>query len=150
MDLRSVTEIATIVGSFSIFFTLVFIVIELKKNLDQTKSINVANRDLVNSEFVHFWADGTNAKLVIKGRREFESLNEVELFQFESFIEQRVKLFSFGSTTVHKENRIILDYKIREFFEYPGSIQCYKNLVSKNLIPPVWRTVIDPALEENK
>jgi hypothetical protein len=76
MDLKSFAEIATIVGSFSIFVTLIFIVIELKKNLDQTKLINIANRDLVNSEFVHFWAGEDNAKLVIKGRNAFESLTK--------------------------------------------------------------------------
>ena len=147
MDLRSFAEIATIVSSFCIFVTLIFIVIELKKNLDQTKLVNIANRDLVNSEFVHFWAGEENAKLVIKGRNAFESLTDAELYQFESFIEQRIKLFCFGANTVTKGNRIILDYKIREFLEHSGSLKCYENLISKNLIPPMWRAVIDPALE---
>ena len=132
-------------NSFRIPFSKV--VIELKKNLDQTKLVNIANRDLVNSEFVHFWADEDNAKLVIKGRNAFESLTDAELYQFESFIEQRIKLFCFGANTVTKGNRIILDYKIREFLEHSGSLQCYENLISKNLIPPMWRAVIDPALE---
>ena len=109
--------------------------------------INIANRDLVSSEFVLFWAGEANTKLVIKGRNAFESLNDVELYQFESFIEQRIKIFFFGANTIIKGNRITLDYKIREFFEYPGYFQCYENLVSKNLIPPMWRAVIDPALE---
>ena len=64
MDLKFFAEIETIVSSFSIFVTLIFIVIELKRNLDQTKLVNIANRDLINSEFVHFWADEDNEKLV--------------------------------------------------------------------------------------
>jgi len=150
MELNTVTQIATIVGSFSIFLTLVFVVVELKKNFEQTKSVNVANRDLVNSEFVHFWADEKNARLVVKGRTEFDSLNSFELFQFESFVEQRVKLFAFGSTTVDKSNRFVFECKIREFFEHPGSIECYQNLVLRNLIPPMWSAVIDPALERRQ
>ena len=107
MDLQSYGQIAEIITAISILLTLVFLVIELRKSISQTKSVNIANRDLVNSEFVHFWADEKNARLVVKGRNHFESLNSVELFQFESFIEQRVKLFAFGSTTVFGEDKII-------------------------------------------
>ena len=146
MDLQSYGQIAEIITAFSIFLTLVFLVIELRKNMSQTKSVNIANRDLVNSEFVHFWADEKNARLVVKGRDHFESLNSVELFQFESFIEQRVKLFAFGSTTVFGEDKVIFQYKVREFFQYPGALECYQKMVSNKLIPPVWRNVVDPAL----
>ena len=107
MDLQLYAQIAAIVAAFSIFLTLVFLVIELRRSISQTKSVNIANRDLVNSEFVHFWADEKNARLVVKGRNHFASLNSVELYQFESFIEQRVKLFAFGSTTVFGEDFII-------------------------------------------
>ena len=113
MDLQSYAQIAEIIAAFSIFLTLVFLVMELRKNMSQTKSVNIANRDLVNSEFVHFWADENNARLVVKGRNNFASLNSVELYQFESFIEQRVKLFAFGSTTVFGEDKVIFHYKIR-------------------------------------
>ncbi len=146
MDLQSYGQIAEIITAISIFLTLVFLVIELRKNMSQTKSVNIANRDLVNSEFVHFWADEKNARLVVKGRNDFASLNSVELYQFESFIEQRVKLFAFGSTTVFGEDRIIQEHKIREFFQYPGAIECYQKMVSNKLIPPIWRNVIDPVL----
>ena len=150
MDLQSYGQIAEIITAFSIFLTLVFLVIELRKNMSQTKSVNIANRDLVNSEFVHFWADEKNARLVVKGRNHFASLNSVELYQFESFIEQRVKLFAFGSTTVFGEDRIIQQHKIREFFQYPGAIECYQNMVTNKLIPPMWRTVVDPALTQRE
>ena len=150
MDLQSYGQIAEIITAFSIFLTLVFLVIELRKNMSQTKSVNIANRDLVNSEFVHFWADEKNAGLLVKGRNQFASLNSVELYQFESFIEQRVKLFAFGSTTVFGEDRIIQQHKIREFFQYPGALECYQKMVSNKLIPPVWRNVIDPALKQKE
>ena len=150
MDLQSYAQIAEIIAAFSIFLTLVFLVMELRKNISQTKSVNIANRDLVNSEFVHFWADENNARLVVKGRDNFASLNSVELYQFESFIEQRVKLFAFGSTTVFGEDRIIQQHKIREFFQYPGALECYQKMVSNKLIPPVWRNVVEPALKQKE
>ena len=150
MDLQSYGQIAEIITAISIFLTLVFLVIELRKSMSQTKSVNIANRDLVNSEFVHFWADEKNAGLLVKGRNQFASLNSVEISQFESFIEQRVKLFAFGSTTVFGEDRIIQQHKIREFFQYSGALECYQNMVSNKLIPPVWRNVVDPALKQKE
>ena len=150
MDLQLYAQIAAIVAAFSIFLTLVFLVIELRRSISQTKSVNIANRDLVNSEFVHFWADEKNARLVVKGRNHFASLNSVELYQFESFIEQRVKLFAFGSTTVFGEDFIIQQHRIREFFRYTGALECYQKMVSGKLIPPMWRNVIDPALKQKE
>ena len=150
MDMQLYAQIAEIIAAFSILLTLVFLVIELRKSISQTKSVNIANRDLVNSEFVHFWADEKNAWLVVKGRNHFASLSSVELYQFESFIEQRVKLFAFGSTTVFGEDRIIQQHKIREFFQYSGALECYQKMVSNKLIPPVWRNVVDPALKQKE
>ena len=146
MDMQMYAQIAEVIAALALVLTLVFVAIELRKNISQTKLVNIANRDLVNSEFVHFWADENNARLVVKGRNHFKSLNSVELFQFESFIEQRVELFAFGSTTVFGEDRIIQQHKIREFFQYPGAIECYQKMVANKLIPPMWRTVVDPAL----
>ena len=146
MDMQMYAQIAEVIAALALVLTLVFLVIELRKNISQTKLVNIANRDLVNSEFVHFWADEKNAVLVVKGRNNFASLNRAELYQFESFIEQRVKLFAFGSTTVFGEDRIIQQHKIREFFQYPGAIECYQKMVANRLIPPMWRTVVDPAL----
>ena len=148
MDMQMYAQIAEVIAALALVLTLVFLVIELRKNISQTKLVNIANRDLVNSEFVHFWADEKNAMLVVKGRNNFASLNRAELYQFESFIEQRVKLFAFGSTTVFGEDRIILEHKMQEFFKYPGAIECYQKMVSNKLIPPMWRTVIDPALRQ--
>ena len=150
MDMQMYAQIAEVIAALALVLTLVFLVIELRKNISQTKLVNIANRDLVNSEFVHFWADEKNAMLVVKGRNNFASLNRAELYQFESFIEQRVKLFAFGSTTVFGEDRIIQQHKIREFFQYPGAIECYQNMVTNKLIPPMWRTVVDPALTQRE
>ena len=135
MDLQSYGQIAEIITAFSIFLTLVFLVIELRKNMSQTKAVNISNRDILNSDFFHFWAEENNARLVVKGRNHFESLNSVELYQFESFIEQRVKLFAFGSKSVFSEDRIILQHKIRDFFSILAQSNAIKKWFLKNLFP---------------
>ena len=68
MDLKLISEIATILGSISIFLTLIFVIIELKKNVDQTKSVNMASRDDTATNFILFWSRNENAKLVLKAR----------------------------------------------------------------------------------
>ena len=82
MDLKLIADAATIVGSLSIFLTLIFVGYELKENVTQTKLANRSNRDLLHSEWVHFWSDKENAALVIKGREDFDNLNQYEKFQF--------------------------------------------------------------------
>ena len=82
MDLKLIADSATIVGSLSIFLTLIFIVIELKKSVDQTKLVNNANRDLLHSEWLHFWSNHQNAELVSRGRGNYIDLTTAEKFQF--------------------------------------------------------------------
>ena len=45
MTLEEVTYAATIIGVASIVITLVFLIIELKRNVNQTRTMNLINRD---------------------------------------------------------------------------------------------------------
>ena len=54
IDIKLIAEIAAIIGSISIFLTLIFVIIEFKKNADQTKSVNMASRDDTATHFVLF------------------------------------------------------------------------------------------------
>ena len=147
MDLKLIADAATIVGSLSIFLTLIFVGYELKENVTQTKLANRSNRDLLHSAWVHFWSDKENAALVIKGREDFDNLNQYEKFQFEQFIEQRIRLFWSAHAIVEDQpNLEILNMRAKDFFGYPGSITCYKNLKEKELIAIPWMDFIDDAL----
>ena len=147
MDLKLIADAATIVGSLSIFLTLIFVGYELKENVTQTKLANRSNRDLLHSAWVHFWSDKENAALVIKGREDFDNLNQYEKFQFEQFIGQRIRLFWSAHAIVEDQpNLEILNMRAKDFFGYPGSITCYKNLKEKELIAIPWMDFIDDAL----
>ena len=80
MGLKLISEVATIIGSISIFLTLFFIIIELKKNVDQTKSVNMASRDDTATNFILFWSRDENAKLVLKGQKNYDLLDGKEKF----------------------------------------------------------------------
>ena len=80
MELKLIANIATIIGSLSIFLTLIFVGYELKENVYQSKLANQSNRDMLHSEWLHFWSSKENAALVIKGREDFNSLSKSENF----------------------------------------------------------------------
>ena len=49
MELKLIANIATIIGSLSIFLTLIFVGYELKENVYQSKLANQSNRDMLHS-----------------------------------------------------------------------------------------------------
>ena len=146
MDLKLIADAATIVGSLSIFLTLIFVGYELKENVYQSKLANRSNRDLLHSEWLHFWSSKENSALIISGREDFHSLSKSEQFQFEQFIEQRTRLFGSAQSIADKDGLKILRARAKDFFGYPGSITCYKNLKEKELIAIPWMDFIDDAL----
>ena len=147
MDLKLIADAATIVGSLSIFLTLIFVGYELKENVVQSKLANQSNRDLLHSEWLHFWSSKENAALVIKGREDFHSLSQSEKFQFEQFIEQRMRLFGSALPTVQNENGWkTIRSRAKNFFSYPGSMACYESLKEKELIAIPWMKFIDDSL----
>ena len=134
MDLKLIADAATIVGSLSIFLTLIFVGYELKENVYQSKLANRSNRDLLHSEWLHFWSSKENSALIIRGREDFHSLSKCEQFQFEQFI-------------ADKDGLNILRARTKDFFGYPGSIICYENFKQKELIAIMWMKFIDDALK---
>ena len=147
MELKLIANIATIIGSLSIFLPLIFVGYELKENVYQSKLANQSNSDMLHSEWLHFWSSKENAALVIKGREDFNSLSKSEKFQFEQFIEQRTRLFGSANSIANKDGSKILRARAKDFFQYPGSMACYQSLKEKELIAIPWMNFIDDALE---
>ena len=147
MELKLIANIATIIGSLSIFLTLIFVGYELKENVVQSKLANQSNRDLLHSEWLHFWSTRENAKLVAKGRDSYIKLSTSEKFQFEQFIEQRIRLFVFALPTVQNETNLSFHYAgARDFFGHSGAMDCYLALKKRQLIAPPWTNFVDQAL----
>ncbi len=79
MDFKLIVEISTIIGSISIFLTLIFVIIELKKNADQTKPVNMASQDDTSTHSVLFLSKDENAKLVLKGQKNYDLLDDKKI-----------------------------------------------------------------------
>ena len=71
-----------------------------------------------------------------------------EKLKFDSYIEERIRMFSFSLNISRLSSTPEAQYdRARAFLEYDGAIKCYEHLVSENVIPTVWQKAIQPALE---
>ena len=120
MDLKLIIELATSIDSLSIFLTLIFVGYELKENVYQSKLANRSNRDLLHSEWLHFWSIKENSALIIKGREDFHSLSQSKQFQFEQFIEQRARLFGSAQSIADRDGLKVFRARSKDFLVIQG------------------------------
>ena len=147
MNFEYITYISTVIGSISIIITLIFLIIELRRNVSQYKSANLINRDNQYFTFTNYWSLEENLTVVLKGRNNYSSLDESEKFKFENYIENRVRMFSFSVNSSRVSKTLIFHYnRINDFFKFKGSLDCYNELLNKNVIPNSWNDVIQSGL----
>ena len=150
MSFQIITLISTILGTISIIATLIFLVLELKRNLSQYKSANLINRDNQFYNFANFWSMEENLTVVLKGRENYSSLDEAEKFKFENYIENRVRMFAFSVNSSRVSDSLEFhNNRIKDFFKFDGSLECYNVLLSRNVIPNVWDKIIQLGLKSN-
>jgi len=125
MRIILIAEIATIIGSTSILLTLIFVVIELKKNVDQARTANITTRDQQYSQYTRYWLQTDNLALVVKGRKNYGTLTEPEKLKFESYIEERIRMFSFSLSTSRLSSTPESHYnRVRAFLKHNSAIKC--------------------------
>ena len=150
MSFQFITLISTILGTISIIATLIFLVLELKRILSQYKSANLINRDNQFYNFSNFWSMEENLTVVLKGRENYSSLDEAEKFKFENYIENRVRMFAFSVNSSRVSDSLEFhNNRIKDFFKFDGSLECYNVLLSRNVIPNVWDKIIQLGLKSN-
>ena len=150
MNIEYITLISTVIGTISVITTLIFLILELRRNASQYKSANLINRDNQYYDFTNYWSKEENLKVVMKGRENYSSLNELEKFKFENYIENRVRMFSFSVNSSRVSDSLMFHRnRINEFFQFDGSLECYKDLLNRNIIPYVWDDVIQKGIKGN-
>ena len=82
----------------------------------------------------------------LKGQKNYDLLDDKEKFQFEDYVETWLRLFMFGATTVNPKNLVFHYYRMQDFFKSDGTMKCYEILLTRKMIPPMWKSVIDTAL----
>ena len=150
MSIEIITFISTIIGTLSIIITLIFLIIELRRSVSQYKSSNLINRDNQYYDFANYWSMEENLKVVLKGRENYSSLDELENFKFENYIENRVRMFWFSVNSSKVSDTLRFHHnRINDFFQFHGSLECYNYLLKRNLIPDAWDDVIQSGLRNN-
>ena len=125
MSFQFITLISTILGTISIIATLIFLVLELRRNLSQYKSANLINRDNQFYNFTNFWSIEENLAVVLKGRENYSSLDEAEKFKFENYIENRVRMFAFSVNSSRVSDSLEFhNSRIKDFFKFGGALEC--------------------------
>lgn len=150
MNIEYITLFSTVIGTISVITTLIFLILELRRNVSQYKSANLINRDNQYYDFTNYWSKEENLKVVMKGRENYSGLNELEKFKFENYIENRVRMFSFSVNSSRVSDSLMFHRnRINEFFQFDGSLECYKDLLNRNIIPYVWDDVIQQGIKGN-
>ena len=142
MSIIEIGALAQLVGAIAILLSLVFVVIELRKNFRQNDIANTLQRS-IEREKVHYarMEDGL-AKLLVKAYRSYNELKDFEKIQFEAYMLQQLSLYfrayRTAGETAFKQGPDKLRSRARavasDFFSNPGARECYQALRARDLI----------------
>ena len=96
MDLLEIGAIAQIFGAIAILISLIFVVIELRKNLQQHLLSNTLARSIEVEKMHYQQMDESMADLIVKGRKSYSHLDENEKIRLESYLLQKLAIYSRG------------------------------------------------------
>ena len=120
MDLLEIGAIAQVLGAVAILLSLIFVIIELRKNLKQN---NIANS-------------------LVRAKSSYINLKSHEKIQFDAFVLQKISIqvrgyrfaeesaFKFGTSRLRDRVKI----NTSEFFASTGVREYYDSLLERNLI----------------
>ena len=142
VDLLELGALAQIVGAIAIIISLFFVLIELRKNLQQHLLSNTLARSIEVEKMHYRQMDESMADLIVKGTKSYNNLNENEKIRLESYLLQKLAIYSrgyaiaaasaYGQPTQHLKDRIKTN--AQEFLSYQGIKECYKDLQERDLI----------------
>ena len=154
MDLLEIGAIAQVLGAVAILLSLIFVIIELRKNLKQNNIANTLVRAIERDKLNYMQMDESMAKLIAKARSSYKTLKSHEKIQFDAFVLQKITIqvrgyrfaeesaFKFGTSRLRDRLKI----NTSEFFASTGVRECYDSLLERNLIddqPPLCEIVDD-------
>ena len=142
VDLLELGALAQMVGAIAIIISLFFVLIELRKNLQQHLLSNTLARSIEVEKMHYRQMDESMADLIVKGTKSYNNLNENEKIRLESYLLQKLAIYSrgyaiaaasaYGQPTQHLKDRIKTN--AQEFLSYQGIKECYKDLQERDLI----------------
>ena len=142
MNLLELGALAQIAGAIAIIISLILLLIELRKTLQQHLLSNTLARSIEVEKMHYQQMDESMANLIVKGRKSYVDLNENEKIRLESYVLQKLAIYSrgyaiaaasaYGQPTQHLKHRIKTNAE--DFLSYRGIQECYKDLEKRDLI----------------
>ena len=117
--------IAELIGITAVVASLVFVGYEIRQNTSQLRTDGARSvTEMVNHLNAGIFSDATLTEIVEKGVRNFESLDEIERAQFESYQFARLNIADYIMDLEHEGvsdlNFRYVDYIVRDFNQRPG------------------------------
>ena len=142
MNLLELGALAQIAGAIAIIVSLILVLIELRKTLQQHLLSNTLARSIEVEKMHYQQMDESMANLIVKGRKSYVDLDENEKIRLESYVLQKLAIYSrgyaiaaasgYGQPTQHLKHRIKTNAE--DFLSYRGIQECYKELEKRDLI----------------
>jgi hypothetical protein len=122
---RDWKAIAELTGITAVVASLVFVGYEIRQNTSQLRTDGARSvTEMVNQLNAGIFSDATLTEIVEKGEQDFESLDEIERRQFESFQFARLNIADYimdlEREGVSDLNFRYVDYVVRDFNNKPG------------------------------
>ena len=95
MDLLEIGAIAQLLGAIAILVSLIFLVVELRKNLKQNNIANSLLRAIELEKLNYKQMDENMAKVIAKAQSSYKHLENYEKVQFEAFVLQKISFCLF-------------------------------------------------------
>ncbi len=142
MSIVEIGALAQLVGAIAILLSLVFVVIELRKNFKQNNIANSIQRETERSHLYYARMEEGLAKLLAKAYQSYDELKDFEKIQFESYIIQRMDIFARLYRTADDAGyKLGADYlrdriklHIEDLFSNQGTCECYQALRVRDII----------------
>ena len=162
MNFEIFTDVAAIVGAIALIVSLVFVAVELKKNVEQSITTNWYERAEKNQHIREFLLDKDLAAVIKKGDESFHALDGVERVQYSAYMELVVFNLIFNvvaSDHAAPQVKNLMDFKagknesenwnkgrIRYYFDKNGVIEWFKYFNEAMPMPPHFHAIISSAI----
>ena len=142
MSIVEIGALAQLVGAIAILLSLIFVVVELRKNFRQNDIANTLQRSVEREKLNYARMEEGLAKLLVKAYRSYNELKDFEKIQFEAYMRQQMALviradrtadataFKLGADKLRSRTRAVAS----DFFSNPGVRECYQALSARDLI----------------
>jgi ribosomal protein S24E len=143
MSIVEIGALAQLVGALAILLSLVFVVIELRKNFRQNNIANSLQQELGRSQIRYAQMEEGLAKLLAKAYRSYEDLKDFEKIQFDNYMLQRMAIYARMYRTADDATyklgadfmRTSVKQSMADLFSNQGTCECYQALRVRDVMP---------------